>query len=200
MKITRYESKPEWLAGRISKITGTKLKDIVVLRGTGKKIGFYSLIAERLGIPADDESAMDRGVRLESEAIEVFMKETGKKVDTSLVICSRDDNESIAFSPDGLIGKTECVEVKCLSSARHIEALLTQEIPSEYEFQALQPFIVNDALKTLYFVFYDPRLLAKPFFYLTVNRADLEEKIVQFLEYQVNILKEVDDAVTKISF
>lgn len=200
MKTTTFNDKVEWLAARRGKITGTRLKDVITLRGNGKKIGFYELIAERLGIPADDESAMDRGARLESEAMEHFVSETKKKVNTDLVIWTRDDNENIALSPDGFIGKTEAVEVKCLSSARHIEALLTQEVPSDYEYQVLQYFIVNDTLKTLYFVFYDPRLLAKPFFYLTIKREDLEEKIVQFLEYQVNILKEVDDAVTKISF
>lgn len=200
MKTLTFKDKEEWLAARRGKITGTRLKDVITLRGNGKKIGYYELIAERLGIPADDESAMDRGARLEAEAMEHFVADTKKKVNMDLVIWTRDDNENIALSPDGFIGKTEAVEVKCLSSARHIEALLTQEVPSDYEYQVLQYFIVNDALKTLYFVMYDPRLLAKPFFYLTINRADLEEKIVQFLEYQVNILKEVDDAVTKISF
>ena len=200
MKTITFENREEWLAARLGKITGTRLKDVITLRGNGKKIGFYELIAERLGIPADDENAMDRGTRLEGEAMELFVAETKKKINTDLVIWTRDDNENIAISPDGFVGKTEAVEVKCLSSARHIEALLTQEIPSDYEYQVLQYFIVNDALKTLYFVFYDPRLLAKPFFYLTIKREDLEEKIAQFLEYQVNILKEVDDAVNKISF
>ena len=200
MKTLQFKDKEEWLAARRGKITGTRLKDVITLRGNGKKIGYYELIAERLGIPADDESAMDRGARLEAEAMERFVAETKKKVNTDLVIWTRDDNENIALSPDGFIGKTEAVEVKCLSSARHIEALLTQEVPSDYEYQVLQYFICNDDLKTLYFVMYDPRLLAKPFFYLTIKRETLEEKITQFLEYQVNILKEVDDAVNAISF
>lgn len=200
MKTTLYQNKEEWLNGRIGKITGSRLKDIVVKRGTGKKIGFYELIAERLGIPADGENPMDRGTRLESEAVEMFEKETKKKVDANLYIWTRDDDENIAISPDGVIGKTEALECKCLSSARHIEAYLTQEIPDEYEFQKLQYFIVNDKLKTLYFAFYDPRLLAKPFFYITVNRKDVQADIDTYLEYQRKTLLEVNEIVNKLTF
>jgi len=200
MKQINYENREEWLNARRGKITGSRLKDIVVKKGTGKKIGFYELIAERLGIPADDENAMARGTRLEEEAVAKFVEETKKKVNTDLVIWQRDDNESIAISPDGFIGKTEAVECKCLSSARHIEALLTQKVPDEYEYQVLQYFIVNDTLKTLYVVFYDPRLLAKPFFYLTVNRADIKEDIEHYLDYQRKTLEEVNEIVNKLTF
>lgn len=206
MKIIKYKDETEWLKGRIGKVTGSKLKDIVVKRGTGKKIGSYQLIADRLGIPADDEKPMDRGHRLEKEAIAQFAKDSGKKVDDSLVMFVRDDNESIAYSPDAFVvpakkdGKiTEVVETKCLGSARHIEALITQEIPSEFEFQKLQAFIVNDDLQTLYFCFYDPRLIAKPFFYITVTREQVADDIELYRGYQENELVWVNEWVNKLS-
>ena len=200
MKTLKFDDKDTWLSARRGKITGSRLKDIVVKRGTGKKIGFYELIAERLGVPADDENAMDRGTRLEPEAIERFRKETKKKVDSNLVIWTRDEDENIAISPDGIIGKTEAVEAKCLSSARHIEALITQEVPDEYKMQITQYFIVNDSLKTLYMVFYDPRILAKDFFFLTVKRKDLEKEIEEYLNYQRTTLVEVNAIVNKLTF
>lgn len=200
MKTLTYEDRETWLAARLGKITGSRLKDIVVKRGTGQKIGYYELIAERLALPPDGENPMDRGTRLEEEAIERFVKETGKKVDTSLVIWTRDDNESIAVSPDGIIGKTEAAEAKCLGSASHIKAYLTQAVPDEYEYQVKQYFIVNDKLQTLYLVFYDPRLSVKEFFYLTIKRKDIQEEIDQLLEYEKNILKEVTDIVNQLSF
>jgi len=200
MKTTTYETREEWMEARRGKITGSRLKDIVVKRGTGKKIGFYELIAERLGIPADGENPMDRGTRLEAEAMAEFEKQTGKKLDTSLVIWTRDDNESVALSTDAsVIGRPEAVEGKCLASARHIEAFLTQTIPSEYDFQKLQYFIVNDTLEKLHFAFYDPRLLAKPFFIITINRADVQAEITEYLAYQRDVLTEVDDIVNKLS-
>ena len=199
MKTQTFESREEWLSARRGKITGTRLKDIVVLRGTEKKIGFYELIAERLGIPADDESAIDRGVRLEGEAMEVFEKATGKTVDKSLVIWTRDENESIAISPDGFIGETEAVEVKCLSSANHIKAVLTGEVPKDYEFQVLQYFVVNEKLETLHFVMYDPRLLAKPFFVIEVKREDVQEDVEKYLAYEQTTLAEIDEIVNQLT-
>lgn len=199
------DEKELWLATRRGKITGSRLKDIIVKRGTGRKIGFYELVAEKLGLPPEsDETAMDRGVRLESAAIDRFAKETGKKVDKSLIIWAREDNENIAVSPDGIIGKTEAIEVKCLSSARHIEAYLTKQIPSDYEYQALQYFIVNDKLKTLHFVFYDPRfaLIGQnlDYFEITVTRAEKEEQIKEILTYEKQIIEEVDQIVNELSF
>jgi hypothetical protein len=207
------EGKMEWLALRRGRITGSRLKDIVVKRGTGKKIGFYELIAEKLGLPAeDDETAMERGHRLEPEAIERFKLENpDTEVDTSLVMWTRDDNENIAVSPDGFIGETEAVEAKCLSSARHIEAYLTKRIPDEYEYQVRQYFVVNDALETLHVVFFDPRfqIVAGPdspmakldYFEITVKRSDFEDgELENLLTYQRNVIAEVNEIVTRLSF
>lgn len=199
MKTLKFENKEDWLFARRGKITGSRLKDIVVKRGTGKKIGYYELIAERLATEPEGENPMERGTRLEPEALERFTKETKKKIDTSLVIWTRDDNESIAISPDGVISETEAIESKCLSSARHLEAFLTQEIPSEYEMQVYQYFIVNDTLTTLYLAFYDPRIPCKEFFYLTIKRPEIQANIDEYLEYQRKTLEEVNEIVNKLS-
>ena len=199
MKVQKFNEKTEWLAARMGKITGSRLKDIIVKRGTGYKIGYYELIAERLAVAPDYENPMERGTRLEPEALERFKKETGKKVVSDLVIWSRNDNESIAVSPDGVIGKTEAVEAKCLSSARHIEAYLTQAVPDEYQMQVIQYFIVNDSLKTLYLVFYDPRVLAKDYFVIEAKRDSVSQEIKDYLEYQKRTLAEVDEIVAKLT-
>lgn len=199
MKTLTFESREEWLAARRGKITGSRLGDMTLKRSKEKKIGFYELIAERLGIPADGEDPMDRGTRLEPEAIAMFEKETGKKVDTTKVIWMREENENIAISPDGAIGETEAVEAKCLASSRHIEALLTGKIPKDYEYQRLQYFVVNDNLEQLHFAFYDPRLLAKPFFIITTHRREIEKEILEALAHERDILAEVSQVVLKLS-
>lgn len=196
-----FETREEWLESRKGKITGSRLNNIVVKRGTGEKIGFYEIIAERIAEPADDEDVMERGNRLEEEAIKVFEKKVGKKIDTSLVIWERDDNKSIAISPDGFIGETEAIEVKCLSSARHLEAYLTKELPSEYEFQALQYFIVNDKLNTLWFVMYDPRMPDNiKLHYFEIKREDKEEDIKKYLQYQKDKLEEIERIINDLTF
>lgn len=199
--ITRtFESREDWLAGRRGKITGSRLKDIIVKRGTGHKKGYYELIAERLATEPDaEETPMDRGTRLESEAMQRFMDETGSEVDTSLVIWERDDSSSIAISPDGFMGKVRAVEVKCLSSASHIEAFLTQEIPDEYKMQMYQYFIVNDDLKTLFFVFYDPRIPCKDYFVIEINREDIQEDIDTYLAFEKDTITEINSIVADLS-
>lgn len=197
----QFETKEEWLEARKGKITGSRLKDIVVKRGTGEKTGFYEIIAERIAQSPDDENAMQRGIRLEEEAILAFQEKTKKNVNTSLVIWENEENNAIAISPDGFINKTEAVEVKCLSSAKHIEAIITEKIPDEYEFQKLQYFIVNEKLETLYFVMYDPRMPEHlQLHYFTVNREDIEEDIKMYKEYQEEKLAKINEIITKLTF
>lgn len=199
MKTLNFQNKEDWLNARKGKITGSRLKDLIVKRGNGKKKGYYELIAERIAIEPTEENPLERGNRLESEAITRFCKETGKEVDTSLVMWTLDENENIAISPDGFIGENEAVEVKCLSSASHIEAYLTQEIPTEYQDQVIQYFIVNENLTTLYSVFYDPRILVKDYFVIETNRDSIQSKIDEYLEYQMITLKEIDEIVLKLT-
>jgi predicted phage-related endonuclease len=218
IKFDKHESKEanekEWLDARRGRITGTRLKDLILKKTTKPKQGFYEIIAERVAVPANDENVMDRGHRLETDALARFAAETGKEVDGNLLMWLRDDNNDIAISPDGVIGETEAVEVKCLSSARHIEAYLTREVPSDYREQVLQYFIVNDKLKSLYFVFFDPRM-PKDFFYLTFNRTDvweevkvkdevklytIQDKVDEYLELERQTLERIEEIVAQLTF
>lgn len=198
-----FNNREDWLLARRGKITGSRLKDIIVKKGTGKKKGFYELIAERISVEADGEMPMDRGTRLEDIAIARFTQETGKEVDTSLVLWIREDNSSIAVSPDGVVmgtDETEATEVKCLNSASHIEAYLKQEIPSEYIEQTRQYFAVNEKLQTLYFIFFDPRMTVKDYFVIEIHREDIKDEVSKYLEYQILELAEVEEIIKKLTF
>lgn len=199
MKIETFEDVWSWREARRGKITGSRLGDVYSAKGT-KKIGFYEVIAERLGLSADDENPMDRGTRLENEALCEYEKATGRTLDKTKVLWMREDNESIAISPDAsVVGEKRAVENKCLSSARHIEAFITGKIPDDYKHQRLQYFIVNDELEALDFGFYDPRVLAKPFFILTTTRAEVQDDIIKFLAFERDTLTEIDLIVNKLS-
>ena len=187
-------AKKEELQKLLSPETIAKIK-----LGGEKGIEFYELLAERIAIPADGENALDRGHRLEEEAIDRFMEETGKKVDKSLQLWIREDNENIAVSPDGQIGKTEACEVKCLKSALHIKAILTEAYPKEYEDQILQYFVVNDKLRKLYFIMYDPRM-PRDFIYFTIERKDVQERVEEYLEYERQVLEQIAEAERLLTF
>lgn len=212
MQVLKFQDseREEWLYARRGKITGSKLKDIYSPRKNAEpKIGYYELIAESLGLPPDEkETALERGQRLEGDAIARFVQDTGIAVDTTKVIWVREDNDRIAISPDGVISETEALEAKCLTSANHIKAYLTQQIPDDYELQVLQYFIVNEKLETLHFIFYDPRFAmfrppeAKPldFFEIIVRRADVAAKVEDFLTFERTVVAEVNEVVNKLTF
>lgn len=202
-----YKTKEEWFEARLGCIGGSRLGDITPKRGGGYKKGFYELIAEKVAIPDTEDvptNPMERGCYLEKFNLDRFESETGKKVNKGFVIWSREDNPNISYSPDGTIGNTkkikEVVECKSLSSASHLEAWLTKKIPSEYDEQVIQAFIVNEDLERTYFCFLDPRIPAKDFFYFVVERKDIEDKIEEYLEMEKKILNEIDLIVAELIF
>ncbi len=207
MKILKelVQGSEEWHEERKGVVTGSKLKGLYSKKGT-RKIGFYELIAEKLGIFDGDDlsSSRSRGKELEAEALEMFVEKTGKQVETVGFLIS-DENPSIANSPDGIIPDkknvyTESVEAKCLSAANHLKAYFEEKIPSDYEAQKVQYFIVNPDLQKLYFVFYDPRIAALPYFVIEVNREDIECKIEEYREFQETTIKEVEAMVEELTF
>lgn len=203
MKILKFEDEASWLAARRCRITGSRLEDVLEKkRGTGKKVGYYELIAERLAVPPSDENPMDRGHRLEDQALDRFEAMTEKKLSREKVIWTREDNEFVAVSPDAAVEAdepTEAVEVKCLAAPRHIEILLTQEVPSEYLYQVKQYFIVNDKLEKVTLCFYNPDLKVKDFFTFEYKRSDLQADLEALLEHQRMTLAEVDAVVAELT-
>lgn len=201
--ITDFEQgSEEWHEFRRGKISGTRLGEVYSPRGT-RKIGFYETIAERLALDPDDENRMERGLRLEQEAVDLFCKVKKKKVERPAV-CVSDLNPNIIQSPDGLIKKggkyVEAVEVKCISPARHIQAVVENEVPKEFESQMIQYFIVNEDLQKLYFVFYDPRIQAVPLHIIEVTRKEVEPTIQRFIDFQIEQLAAIDEIVERLSF
>lgn len=205
MKILDHEQgSDEWKAARRGVITGTRLKDLISARG-GRKIGFYELLAERLATEDGNEelNPMERGTQLEDEAISILSKKTGTGFE-KVGLCISDDNKMIGSSPDALSminGKYhEAAEVKCLSSARHLQAYIEKQIPKEYMPQVVQYFIVNNDLNRLYFCFYDPRLKALPFHLIEVRRVEIEDKIEEYKQIQEQAIQDIDEIVAELTF
>lgn len=187
-----------WHHIRKGKITGTTLKAIM---GTPKarQDAIYEIIAERLtlGVDNGEENAMDRGLRLEPDAIAMFELQTGKEVER-IGFAEDDENPLIANSPDGLIGDDEAIEVKCLGGKNHVKMWLTNQVPEEYSWQTVQYFVVNPNLQKLYFVGYNPDIPVHPFHTIEITRESMEEKIAKAKEAQEGFLKEVEAILATI--
>lgn len=195
----------EWFEARKGKITGSKLKDIVVKRGNGHKIGFYQLIADRVFESApNEEDDRERGHSLEQEAADRFELETGKKLRKVGMLVS-DIDPNIAVSTDRVVDAkviVEHVEIKCPNDAYMVEAVITNKAPSAYWEQIIQNFIVNDSCQKVHLVFYSDRAKLPKFQYIciTVNRKDVEEDIEFYQDYQLNTIKEVNDLLEQYVF
>lgn len=199
-RLSLEQNTEEWLEWRKGKITGSRLNDIIVKRGTGRKLGFYEVIAERLAVQHenDNDEPMERGHTLEQQAANMFENLTGYKVNTDCGVWISEENEHVAISPDGEISDTAAVEIKCLSSANHLQAYFEQEVPGEYEAQVCQYFIVNDKLEQLYFVFYDPRIPAKSIHYIICDRVEWSDRIEMMKEYQMEALQDIDKKINNL--
>lgn len=204
MKIINCEQgSPEWHTERRNRITGRKL-DKVMGGSTAQFGLICDLIAEEATeqskiIRASAE--MERGNNEEPFAIKMFEGMTGKKVDR-LGLCISNEFDWIALSPDGFIkdkkGKyTEALEIKSPDSATAVYYKLTNlipleelgmikkngectaaapfcGIPSEYKWQVIHYFIVNQDLETLHFGIYDGRFIngESQLYIVSVNRTD----------------------------
>lgn len=190
----------EWHHLRKGKITGTTLKSIL---GTPKarQDALYEIVAERLTVGVDSEvdyeNPMDRGVRLEPDALSAFELERGLQVDR-IGFAEDSNNSLIANSPDGLIGEDQAIEAKCMGGKNHVKVWLTNEVPDEYEWQVVQYFVVNEKLKKLYFVSYNPDIPVHPLHIIEVNREEIEEDIKRARVAQEVFLSEVEAILKEI--
>lgn len=202
MKIHRFQQQTEeWYNIKLGKVTGTVLDDIL---GTPKaREGcFYEILGERLTPRVDmeniQESALNRGNRLETPAIKAFEYVTGKKVER-VGFVAHDEYPNIGYSPDGIIGETEDVEVKAPQIKNYMKIVLTNEVPKEYRAQIIQAFVVNPKLEKRYFVAYNPDVETYPIHIIEVTRESLQEEIAEAFEAEKKFLAEIDEALNRFN-
>lgn len=191
----------EWFEMKLGKITGTVLADIL---GTPKaREGCLAeILSERLTPEVDvehmHENAMARGTRLEPEALAAFEYVTGKQVER-VGYCESDDNPWIGYSPDGIIGDTEDVEIKCPEGKNYMKIVLSNEVPKEYKHQIIQGFVVNPRLQTRYFVAYNPDIVKYPIHIIPVHRDSVKYEIESAIMAQLEFLGEVENTLQTLN-
>lgn len=196
----------EWFFKKGAAISGTRLKGIM---GTPmkRKDTIYELLSEKLLVglgEEDDENPMDRGTRLEPDAISEFELEKGVKVESTGWIES-DENPKIANSPDGMISDTddtEAVEVKCPGGKNFVkwvwEDLMSvkatgkHKLPEDYIWQVVQYFVANEKLQKLYFIIYNPDIRVYPMHIIEVTRAEMLQLVSEASNAEKVVLQEVD--------
>ena len=150
---------PEWLAERAGIPTSSSFDMIITTKGEPskqRKKYLYTLASERItGVKAEtyQNAHMDRGMQLEEEARAMYAFITGNKV-KQVGACFPNKARRFASSPDGLIGKTGVLEIKCPLAHTHVEYLLKGELPIGYFAQVQGQLFVTGREYVHFFSFY----------------------------------------------
>jgi putative phage-type endonuclease len=156
---------PEWFAERCGKVTASKIADVMAATKTGpgaaRKNYMAQLLTERLtGAVADSFSnaAMQWGTDTEPQARAMYELQTGLEVN-EVGFVPHPVIEWTGASPDGLVGDGGLLEIKCPTSATHIETLRGGGIDRKYILQMHWQMICTGR-EWCDFVSFDPRLPA----------------------------------------
>ncbi|SOB60611.1 Exonuclease [Pseudodesulfovibrio profundus] len=141
--VTDFEQgTPEWFAARAGVPSASCFDKIVTSKGkrsTQRKAYMFQLAGEAiLGEKAESytNAAMERGIELESEARDLYEFINDVSVE-EVALCFGDDRKLWSCSPDGLVGETGGIEIKCPKIHTHVEYLVGNKLPTKY-FQQVQ--------------------------------------------------------------
>lgn len=178
----------EFWQARIGKVTASRIADVTarIKNGWGASRANYmaELIAERLtGTQAESftNAAMQWGIDHEAEARTAYEFYTDATVDPSGFIAHPKIPASGA-SPDGEVGKDGLVEIKCPSTATHIDTLLGLSVPEKY-IKQMQWQMACSGTTWCDFVSFDPRMPEN--MRLFVRRVPRNDSMIDGLEKDV---------------
>ena len=132
---------PEWLAERSGKITASMISNVLMKPETAGFRDYQAqLIAEILtGKPQGSDytnAAMQFGTETEPLARSAYEVETGFTVD-EVGFCQHPTIERAGASPDGLVGNSGLVEIKCPKVSTHLAYLIAGVVPAGYKNQMM---------------------------------------------------------------
>lgn len=186
----------EWIAARLGKLTASRLHEAIARTksgwGASRANLMATLIAERLtGVPQDayTNAAMIHGIETEPDARTAY--EFMTDCDVGLIgFIGHPTIEMSGCSPDGHVGLDGLIEIKCPSTATHIDTLLSGKIPEKYITQMTWQMACTGR-KWCDFVSFDPRMPESMRLY--IRRIERDDALIKSLEgCVIEFLKELD--------
>lgn len=190
------QGSPEWFAARLGRVTASRIADVIAKTksGWGASRANYmaELVAERLTgtvAPSYTNAAMQWGTETEPLARAAYEFRQDKTV-AEVGFITHPTIKMSGASPDGLVGEGGLVEIKCPTTATHIDTLLGQAVPAKYTSQMQWQMACTGGI-WCDFVSFDPRLPAA--MQLFVSRVERDDKQIAELETLVkDFLTEVE--------
>ena len=135
------QGSPEWLSERAGKVTASMVSAVLAKPETAGYRDYQAqLVAEILtGKPQGSDytnAAMQFGTEMEPLARSAYEAETGFSVD-EVGFCQHPTINRAGASPDGLVGDSGLVEIKCPKVATHLAYLIAGVVPAGYKTQMM---------------------------------------------------------------
>lgn len=192
----------DWFSIRLGKVTASRIADVVAKTKTGYSASranyMAQLVVERLtGTKADSftNEAMQWGIDKEPEARAAYEAKTGELVE-EVGFIHHPLIEMAGASPDGLVGVDHMLEIKCPSTATHIEYIYERQPPQKYLYQ-MQWQMACANKYSCDFVSYDPRM--PEHLRLLIVKINRDDALIATLEAEVKkFLSELDEKVTAL--
>jgi putative phage-type endonuclease len=196
------QGSPEWLAIRLGKVTASRIADVMAKGKSGEAATREDyrteLVVQRLtNEPGESftNAAMEHGVAYEPIARITYEAQANVFVE-QVAFVDHPTIEWFGCSPDGLVGETGLVEIKCPASKTHIKYLLGGKPPAKYVPQ-MQCQMAVTGREWCDFVSYDPRLPED--LQLFVVRLERDVSYIMAMEEEVDkFLKEVSGMYSKL--
>ena len=175
--INLEQNTPEWLEYRKTKLGAS---DAGTILGINKYSTPRQLWLQKLGLAKEQETtqAMERGKRLETEALFKYVVEKGCLF--SPMVIESNQYPFMMASLDGItIAMDKACEIKCLNMQDHVGVYDGKKIsPSHYA--QIQHQMIVGCLDEIDYVGYHPDSNVKPLYIITIKRD--EEFIKMYLE------------------
>lgn len=199
----------EWLEMRKGMCTGSMVADAIAKMKRQPKDGgvaymqcrenyMWDVIATRLtGMMPDRyvNRAMEFGVENEPNAIAAYEDRMGCMVEP-VGFAFHPRIKWFGASPDGLVGSDGCIEVKCPTSAVHLQYILDGVVPEQYLPQ-IKAVMACAERQWCDFISFDPRMPKG--FRLFVRRHERDEPLITEMEEEVEkFLGEVEHMLATV--
>jgi len=192
----------EWFDARLGRVTASRVADVMARTKTGysakRKDYLWDLVVERLTrepTTTFETHQMRWGMDTEPMARAAYEAHTGALVEETGFVLHPSMKDAGA-SPDGLVGDDGLVEIKCPTTATHLQTMANDGPDERYIPQMMWQMACTQRA-WCDFVSFDPRV-EEPLSFFTV-RVHRNDTTVRLMESEVvEFLAAVDDAVRAI--
>jgi len=192
----------EWFDARLGRVTASRVADVIARTKTGysakRKDYLWDLVVERLTrepTTTFETHQMRWGMDTEPLARAAYEAQTGALVEETGFVLHPAIKDAGA-SPDGLVGDDGLIEIKCPTTATHLQTMANDGPDERYIPQMMWQMACTQRA-WCDFVSFDPRV-GEPlsFFSVRVYRNDATVRLME--SEVVDFLAAIDDAVSAI--